>query len=146
MIPAFHTDGNLPPGVHWTSWIELASRFGCNLHRRILLRGLEVAIESLRHAGCTVIYVDGSFVTSKGFPRDYDCCWNVDGVDEDLVDPVFFILDDGRSAQKAKYLGEWFAASFTEGGSGLTFLEFFQMDKATGNPKGIVALELTRST
>jgi hypothetical protein len=31
-----------------------------------------------------------------------------------------------------------------EGGSGETFLEFFQIDKETGNPKGIIVLDLRR--
>jgi hypothetical protein len=31
-----------------------------------------------------------------------------------------------------------------EGGSGRTFLEFFQTDKNSGDPKGIIALDLRR--
>jgi hypothetical protein len=55
-----------------------------------------------------------------------------------------FTKDAGRAAQKAKYLGELFPAQMGEGGSGLTFLELFQVDKETGKPKGIVALDLRR--
>ena len=44
-------------------------------------------------------------------------------------------------AQKRKYHGELFISSLPAD-SGLTFLDFFQRDKATGNPKGIIAIDL----
>jgi hypothetical protein len=47
-----------------------------------------------------------------------------------------------RAAQKTKFYGEFFPARLTEGGSGLAFLDFFQVDKNTGDSKGIVLLEL----
>jgi hypothetical protein len=47
-----------------------------------------------------------------------------------------------RAAQKAKYRGEFFPANMTEGGSGGTFLSFFQIDRDTGDAKGIVRIDL----
>ena len=44
--------------------------------------------------------------------------------------------------QKNKYRGELFPAQLIEGGSGMTFLAFFQIDKVSLRPKGIVALDL----
>ena len=41
-------------------------------------------------------------------------------------------------------MGEFFPAQFPEGASGKTFLEFFQTDKDSGNPKGIVAIDVKR--
>ncbi|HEV3079165.1 MAG TPA: hypothetical protein VGY66_05275 [Gemmataceae bacterium] len=93
-------------------------------------------------AGCRRAYIDGSFVTRKQRPGDYDGCWETTGVDLRKLDPVLLTFDQGRAAQKAKYGGEFFPARFTEGGSGTTFLEFFQTDKETGAPKGIVILQL----
>jgi hypothetical protein len=49
----------------------------------------------------------------------------------------------GRTAQKIKFGGELFVASMVEGGTGVTFLEFFQSSR-DGNAKGIVALDLQR--
>lgn len=49
-----------------------------------------------------------------------------------------------RAAQKAKYLGELFPAQ-VQAESRFPyriFLDFFQTDKDTGNPKGIVAIDL----
>ncbi len=88
-----------------------------------------------------MVYINGSFVTAK-VPGDYDGCWETEGVDLGLLDPVLLTFDRGRATQKAKYLGELFPARLTAGGSGSTFLEFFQTDKETGAAKGIVALAL----
>ncbi len=144
MLPDFDEDGNLPSGIHWASWAEFETRFGTNQHRRRLLSSLRAALAALTVAGCTTVYVDGSFVTAKDDPEDYDACWEVAGVDPYLLDPVFLTFENGRAAQKARYLGEMFPASTTEGASGATFLDFFQIDKETGDPKGIVALDLRR--
>lgn len=144
MIPPFDDSGNLPPGVHEATWDEFADRFGITPQRRALLAGLYSALQVLQSAGCRAVYIDGSFVTNKLVPNDFDACWDIEGVDPDQLDPVLLTFDDRRAAQKAKYLGELFPAQLTEGGSGGSFLAFFQVDKETGNPKGIVALDLRR--
>lgn len=144
MIPEFDENGNLPPGIHESSWIEVVDRFGWTFQRRRLLKGLKAALESLRRAGCRSAYLDGSFVTAKDHPNDYDGCWDVEGVTPHLLDPILLMLDDGRAAQKAKYLGEFFPAQMTELGSGRVFLEFFQTDKESGQPKGIIRLDLEK--
>ena len=142
MIPEFEPGGNLPPGVHWATWSELYDRFGTTPWRRQLLVGLRDALENLQIAGCLTAYVDGSFVSSKLGPGDFDACWEVAGVDLDRLDPVLLIFDDGRAAQKAKYSGEFFPVSTVAGFEQRDFLDFFQTDKDTGERKGIVALDL----
>ncbi|MBF2067545.1 MAG: hypothetical protein IGS39_24475 [Calothrix sp. C42_A2020_038] len=144
MIPAFNPDGNLPPGVHWTKWQEFANRFGTTPVRQQLLKGLKSAIDSLSKAGCQVVYIDGSFVTEKENPNDYDGCWDITGVNSRLLDPILLNFENGQAAQKIKYLGELFPAQMSKGITGKTFLEFFQVDKNTGNQKGIVAIDLGR--
>ena len=104
--------------------------------------GFRAAIENLKDAGCGTVYLNGSFVTSKATPNDYDACWEEAGVDPTALDPVLLTFDAGRAAQKAKYLGELFPASIIADAEGLSFLEFFQTDKETGRPKGIVAIDL----
>lgn len=144
MIPAFKPDGTLPPGLFWADWTEIRSRFGWNPHRRRLLAGLREALEALAQAGCGAVYIDGSFVTSKDAPADFDACWDARGADPGLLDPVFLDFTSGRAAQKRRFMGEFFPAQFAEGVSGKTFLEFFQTDKDTGRPKGIVAIDIKR--
>ena len=106
------------------------------------MESLRSALESRKRAGCRTAFVDGSFVTDKELPNDFDACWDEEGVDPNLLDPVLLIIDPGRMTQKAKYLGELFPASFISGEDGLSFLEFFQTDRYTGESKGIVALNL----
>ena len=147
MIPPFGDDGLLPPGVHWATWEELRARFGTTPHRRRLLAGLRAALESLASVGCKSAYIDGSFVTAKNIPGDFDACWDIDGVDFALLetrDRVLLTFENRRAAQKAKYRGELFPAQVRAETSPpyRIFLEFFQIDKDTGNPKGIVAIDL----
>jgi hypothetical protein len=145
MITAFKTDGNLPPGVHWATWQEFVERFGATPHRQQLLKKLKSAIDLLSKAGCQVIYIDGSFVTSKENPDHYDCCWDITGVDPYLLDPILLNFNNGQAAQKIKYLGKLFPAQVQKGIAGKTYLEFFQVDKNTGKQKGIVAIDLGRA-
>ena len=98
----------------------------------------------LKQAGCRRVYIDGSFVTAKPMPNDYDGCWDTDGVDPDLLDPVLLDFSAGRAAQKAAFGGELFPTSGMEAGTGKTWLEFFQVDRDTGKPKGLVLLDLER--
>ena len=106
------------------------------------MAGLWSALENLKNAGCRTVYLDGSFVTIKVIPNDYDACWDEDGVDPYLLDPVLLTFDAGRAAQKARYMGELFPASIVANAGGLSFLDFFQTDKETGDSKGIVAVDL----
>ena len=91
-----------------------------------------------------MVYLDGSFVTSKPQPEDFDACWGVAGIDVDKLDPVFLDFSDSRARQKNRFLGEFFPAELPEGATGKTFVEFFQTDKETGNAKGILAIDLRR--
>ena len=141
MIPGFDDNGLLPPGIHRSTWEEFSERFGGNPRRRELLQGIEKAMANLREAGCQTLYIDGSFVTDKAVPGDFDGCWDWREVDPDRVDPILFEFADGRAAQKRKYGGELFEADGLADGAGTVFLDFFQRTR-DGVPKGIVALDL----
>ena len=104
--------------------------------------GVRAALENLKSAGCRIVYVNGSFVTDKPVPNDFDACWDEYGVDPAILDQVLLTFDPGRVTQKAKYLGELFPASIVASADGFSFLEFFQMDKETGARKGIIAIDL----
>jgi hypothetical protein len=141
VIPPFQINGNLPPGVHTATWSEVQARFGWNTRRQTLLTGLEQAIEDLRNAGCSTLYLNGSFVTSKPEPGDFDACWTLDGVDLDSIEPTLLEFDAGRAAQKARYGGELFPADWDATGNSTTFLEFFQAIRG-GGQKGIIRIDL----
>ena len=142
MIPQFDADGLLPPEIHWATWDEFVNRFGINPRRRQIMVGLRAALDNLKTAGCKTVYLDGSFVTRKEVPNDFDACWEEPGVDPAVLDPVLLTFDPGRVTQKKKYLGELFPASAIANGDGFSFLEFFQTDREAGRPKGIVAIDL----
>jgi hypothetical protein len=128
--------------VHDATWDELVARYGTTAHRRVLLAGLKVALDALRAAGCRRAYVDGSFVTAKEAPADFDGCWEVDGVDLARLDPVLLTFANRREAQKRAYGGELFPADRVADAAGTNLLGFFQRDQRTGQPKGIVAIDL----
>lgn len=143
MIPPVDPNtGNLPPGVHGATWDEFLIRYGYTPQRLALLAGLKLALDALRTASCRRAYIDGSFVTAKEVPGDFDGCWDADEMDFDLLDPILLTFANGRAAQKAKFNGELFPSFLRADEFGTRFLEFFQHDKFTGEPKGIVAIDL----
>ena len=84
--------------------------------------------------------MNGSFVTSKALPNDYDGAWETAGVDWNLIDPILLDSLPGRPAMKAKYGGELLADPFIPG-RGDRIREFFQSDRDE-NPKGILSIDL----
>ncbi|WNG41737.1 hypothetical protein F0U61_01180 [Archangium violaceum] len=141
-MPPFNEDGNLPAGIYEADWAEIKERFGTTGHRRALLRGLAEGLKLLKAAKCARVYLDGSFVTSKHSPKDFDACWEEAGVDENALDSVFFDLKPPRAIQKARFGGEFFPASAIADGH-LGFVSFFQRTRG-GEAKGIISIDLTR--
>jgi hypothetical protein len=144
MRPRFDAAGRLPPGIYWVTWQTLARSFGFSERRVVLLKGLRESLLRLKAAGCRTVYVDGSFVTAKREPADFDACWATQGVDPEKLDRVFLDFSDSRAGQKLRFGGEFFPVDLPEGRTGKVFLEFFQTDKETGERKGLVAVDLMR--
>ena len=147
MIPAFITvDGSpweiLPPGIHQATLDEIEKRFATNAWRYELFNGLVDATSRLRFAGCRWIYLDGSYVTGKPRPGDFDVCWAPADTDPDRLDPIFFDFTNQRATQKAMFKGEFFPSTSISNAMGQTFVEFFQLDRFTGGKKGIVSVFL----
>ena len=142
MLPPFDETGKLPQGIHQATWDAIVERYAINDRRRDLLDGLREALGSLREAGCQRVYLNGSFVTDKHLPADFDGCWEARGVDPTLLHPELLDFSDGRAAQKARYRGELFPAETLAEPAGTVFLDYFQRDRDTGLPKGIVAIDI----
>ena len=141
MIPDSNEEtGYLPPGIHDARWSEVASRFGGNSHRERMLDGLLAACRNLAVAGCRSVLLDGSFVTAKPLPGDYDGAWDTDGVDPDKLDPVLLDFSNRRAAMKAKYLGELFPET-AQAVPRVLFRDFFMTDR-NGVAKGVVRIDL----
>lgn len=131
----------LPPGIHDATLDEVEARFATTPHRKRLFDGFVRMTQALAFAGCSYVYLDGSFVTAKPHPDDYDGCWEHAGVDPAMLDPVLLNFENKRAAQKEKYLGEMFIAGMPNG-PGAPFLDFFQVEKWSGLAKGILRIPL----
>jgi hypothetical protein len=139
----FQDNGNLPKGIHIMTIDEFETEFGHNTHRKKLIQGLKIGIAELQDCGCVKIYIDGSFVTTKEIPGDFDSCWDDAGVDIKKLMSIYpSIVDfsDQRKNQKIKYYGEFFPAR-EKATPYDTYIEFFQSDR-DGNPKGIIQINL----
>ena len=132
----------LPPGVHATTFSEVEVAFATNKRRRDLFDGLLTAVGSLLYAGCGRIYLDGSYVTAKPNPSDFDACWDPAGVDPAKLDPVFADFSNKRKPQKAKFKGEFFPSTMLNLPR-QPFVDFFQVDRFTGMRKGILSIRLS---
>jgi hypothetical protein len=133
----------LPPGIHQAGLGDVEAAFATTPWRRDLFGGLVKAAELLRKAGCPTIYLDGSFVTGKPRPGDFDACWDPAGVDRKKLDPVFLDFSNSRLAQKAAFKGEFFPSSMICADVGKAFVEFFQLDRFTGKRKGVISISLS---
>ena len=141
MLPdADSLTGYLPSGVHDARWDEVARRFSANGHRVRLIGGLLLALQNLAGAGCRTLLLDGSFVSQKDLPEDYDGAWDTQGVDPYRLDPVLLDFSNARAAMKSKYLGELFPATALAA-PGILYRDFFQKDR-NGVPKGVVNIDL----
>jgi hypothetical protein len=141
MLPCVNPlTGYLPPGVHHAPWSEVTPRFSTNGHRSRLLGGLLAALQNLAGAGCQSVLLDGSFVSQKELPEDYDGAWDTRGVDPYRLDPVLLDFSNARAAMKSKYLGELFPATALAA-PGVLYRDFFMKDR-NGVPKGVVHIDL----
>jgi hypothetical protein len=86
-----------------------------------------------------MVFVGGSFVTSKEFPGDYDACWDTVGVSSTL-DPI--IYDDNLGIERReKYRGDWLMGGCDPGPTG-EFFRFLSRDKVTGEERGMIGIKL----
>lgn len=142
-IPSFLTNGILPPGIHETSWTEFVKKYGTNHRRRTQLQGLERALEQFENAGCSCIYIDGSFVTDKKNPGDYDALYELDEINDEKIDSILMDTSKtGRNKQKVHYEGEFFPAYAKAAPDGTVYLDYFQKHKKTREQKGIIKINL----
>lgn len=142
----FNTYGYLPEGIHTVTWEHFEKEFGFSPRRQILMKGLYEVIQVLKQCGCEAIFIDGSMVTDKLEPDDWDACFKGNGevikqlyaIDADLV------LDDSakRDRQKAKYKGELYPP-YAQAERDVCYIDFFQRVKGCKRKKGIIKIELS---
>lgn len=87
-LPAFREDGWLPAGHYIATWQEIALRFAgeTDSRRAILLASLLAWRDAVRAKGMAgLVILDGSFISSKHTPGDFDLVFLYDEASEDLV-------------------------------------------------------------
>jgi hypothetical protein len=131
----------LPPGVHDATLEEVQEHFATNAARKALYAGFKRGLEALERAGCKTVFLDGSFISDKPNPGDFDACWEPAGVNVEKLDPVLLDFRNGRENQKLKFGGEFFPSGITADGT-RPFVEYFQTDKDSGKAKGIIRIRL----
>lgn len=149
MIPNFNENGVLPQGIYVTDFVTFSLRFGFSQRRKDLLQGLSSAISILKAAGCSTIYIDGSFVTDKELPNDIDCCWegdfNIIGNNLLQLEPVLLDLTDGRRKQKEKFKCEFFNSEMIlidQYSRYSRAIDFFQQIRFSNEKKGIICINI----
>lgn len=131
----------LPVGIHDSTLREVEYVYSTNATRTLLFEGLVKGAKALSSAGCKNLYLNGSYVSSKRHPGDYDACWDTDGVNFEVLDPVLWDLTSGTGTQKEIYLGEFFPSTLVESESNLLFVDFFQSIADSKSKKGIVRID-----
>ena len=104
-----------------------------------LFNGFCLGISSLAAAGCSKIYLNGSYTATKSQPRDLRACREVTDVAAINVDSTLFNIENERALQKQKYGGEFFIL-FPIRQTAQVLLDFFQTDRYTGKQKGILLI------
>ena len=145
MIPEFDRLGNLPLGIHDATILEIEIRFGGRGQRRRVFEDLVVWLGHMKAAGCRTVYVNGSFVTAKEFPNDFDACFDPTGVDRAKLDPVLLERSDAAiDLIRARYGGDIRVDREMPPGSISPYLRFFMRDGRARVEKGIVRLDLSK--
>ena len=98
-----------------------------------------IVLQHLRNAGCKFVKIDGSFVTSKLIPKDFDGTWDPQGVNVTMLDES--IKNMNGDLMYDKFMGELYQQDAIEAGTGMPFDDFFQIDRKHAL-KGVVKINL----
>ena len=137
VIPDFDKNGNLPPGIHEATIQEVEAHFAHNMHRKRLFEGLLKVLKILEGCGCPEVYLNGSFITLKSEPKDYDLCYEPTGIKGTEAFKQFL---ETRDERKEKYFGDIFPR-LPQPPYEMDHVEDWQTDR-DGEIKGIVRIIL----
>jgi hypothetical protein len=146
VIPDFLENGYLPEGIYEVTLQEVIEKFCFSKKRKKLIEGLKNLINTCLQCQVNILYIDGSFVSQKLQPQDYDACYDTDHPDREVVfaKALESILESDSEMQKRYFGGEIYYAHLKQCfGDFSTVLERFQICKEDGKTKkGIVKIKL----
>jgi len=140
MIPNFNKHGLLPKGIHKATIEEIKHKFGSSsAKRKELFIGFQKLIQLLYNQKRSIksFLLDGSFVTNKESPGDYDCI---------LVVKRDFNFDSPEAKKLLNAKELFYAHNFTCMEEDLDqyyrLFDLFSHEKYTERPKGLVEVIL----
>jgi hypothetical protein len=143
MIPDLTGEGTLPPGRHEATVDEIRRRFGSgNPVRTRLMKGLEVILRMARKVGATLLYLDGSFVTDKKEPGDWDAVLLLPTSARIWSKEAIALAD--RPEVRKRYGGDLFTVSEEDTEVLAHYVEGVFVHDRHGREKGLVALRLKK--
>jgi hypothetical protein len=95
----------MPPGIHTVTLAEVEAKFAHNVKRKYLFVGLARVVGILIEANCPEVFLDGSYITKKEEPGDYDLCFEPTGLQPT---ELLRVLLSSKENRKAEYLGDIF--------------------------------------
>lgn len=147
-LPAFREDGWLPEGHYAAAWQEVTLRFGGEpgSRRSSILSSLLQWRDAVQYKGMAgLVILDGSFVSSKEAPGDFDLVFSYDAATEVLMrtDMEARKLTDYQACRRLGFLGDVFAfpASLLLFSPLLGGLDMFNLNRQR-KPKGVVEVLL----
>ncbi|WP_455591482.1 DUF6932 family protein [Bacteroides sp.] len=144
MIPDFNEKGYLDPGIYEATFEEVKDKLGFSKRRQRLLGLMEGLLMECKQLSCDIIYLDGSFVSTRLNPNDYDACWDTSSKDrESVINNVLASVLSSESEFQKQYYGGEISPAFDKSPCNLkiTVLDYFQKTQE-GDDKGIVLIKL----
>ena len=147
-LPSFRDDGWLPEGHHPATWEEIVACFGGEfgtVRGQVLTRLLDWR-DRLRKAGITGrLALDGSFISGKLVPRDFDTLLIAD----DGAETILAHDEEARNLVSYTYCKEqgwgdvfFFPAAAIRKFPHMCRLDVFDYDKVDKTPNGVVEVAL----
>ena len=144
-IPNFMANGFLPPGIHRTPYEDFARHFGSNEHRVQMLNKVEPMLRRLADQGQERVYLAGSFVTHKPFPKDIDMLVHTSSTASSSLQHTLNDLRGIKFGETMTAAKRQFSVDMMQGkaadGMNCKHLQLFRTNKAD-EPIGIIDLKL----
>jgi|SRR5882724_10687138 len=138
MTLQYNSKGDLHQTVELT-FKQFKENFGTNKDRAKKIDTAVSFFKIFSSCGCKVVYVGGSFVSTKENPADIDICFDITAVDLEKLKrkfPEFFDFNKIGEIRKNKQCHIFYCDTKTT-----YLLEMLEADR-DGNPKGLVKLAL----
>lgn len=141
MMPPFNARGDLPPGVHQATLVEVVERFGQGAPERVrVTERLQQVIALAQETGkLERVFIWGSYVTDKPDPGDIDLFLIMapDFESNDCTGAMRLVFDSEAAEHELGTTVFWMTNSVGSQTAVAFFLEQFQV-RRDGGRRGIV--------